>query len=354
MSLNLLINQIEEQFSNSRSNVYSDNKREEHFANIYEVFSAIKSLNTHGTVLEVDMPSFKQILQNVILSDLQYLDSSTLNVIPHEIVQCLQLALKDWIDDDNLILSTYLSNNFNDFYFAPHPNKEYFDQVNFFLQTKSIPKIKYRLIRISLPKILSRDYLSTVALYHELGHFVDFEYNFSQRLLFKKLTEGAAIDNQDITKNHFQEFFADLFAAQYISDASNQYLIDRAGHDLESETHPAPSRRVEVVDNFLKGENVDVLNGFQEILSPFNKELKIRFEQKNADETNFYKFIPEVLESDEQLHYIYKTGWTVWKDRTNPSFTGILERQKYQMLNNLIEKSISSYFLLKGWKDVNR
>ncbi|MCT4071848.1 hypothetical protein HZP85_09840 [Elizabethkingia anophelis] len=354
MSLNLLINQIEEQFSNSRSNVYSDKKREEHFANIYEVFSAIKSLNTHGIVLDIDTSNFKLILQSVILSDLQYLDSSTLNVIPHEIVQCLQLALKDWIDDDNLILSTYLSNNFNDFYFSPFPNKEHFDDVNLFLQAKSIPKIKYRLIRISLPKILSRDYLSTVALYHELGHFVDLEFNFSQRLLFKKLTKGETIVDQDIAKNHFQEFFADLFAAQYISDASNQYLTDIAGHASASETHPATSIRVEVVDKFLKGERVDIVEEFQEVLSPFNKELKTRFEEKNANETNFYKFTPEVIQNDKQLHYIYKTGWSVWKDTTNPDFSGILERQKYQMLNNLIEKSISSYFLLKGWKDINK
>ncbi|MCJ7934022.1 MAG: hypothetical protein MUW56_10390 [Chryseobacterium sp.] len=267
MSINLLINQIEEQFSSSRSNVYSDKKRENHFLNIYEIFDTIKELNKSGSILSPELPIYKQILQYII-SDLQYLDSSTLNVIPFEIVSCLELALKDWIDDDNLILSTHLSNDYNDFYYLPNPNREYFNQINSFLDTKAITKINYRLIKISLPKLLSRDYLSTVALYHELGHFIDFEFNFSQRLLLKKYPKTPLIPALQQELNHFQEYFADLFAAQYISDASNQYLEDRMIHDTISNTHPKTSERIKVVNKFLNTEHLEVLNDFNEILLP--------------------------------------------------------------------------------------
>ncbi|WP_313098256.1 hypothetical protein [Epilithonimonas sp.] len=350
MSLNLLINQIEEQFSRSRSNVYSDNKREKHFLNIYEVFSSIKELNISSSISASENPAYKQILQYII-SDLQYLDSSTLNVIPFEIISCLELALKDWIDEDNLILSTHLSNDYNDFYFFPNPNREYFNQINSFLIAKSIAKIEYRLIKISLPKLLSRDYLSTVALYHELGHFIDFEYNFSQRLILKKYPT-IPIANLQSQLSHFQEYFADLFAAQYISDASNQYLEDRMISDIGSDTHPKTSDRITAVNKFLNGESLDLLKDFNEVLSSLDKELIIRFEEKNCSSSNFYHFIPEIIENDKQLHFVYKVGWFIWKDKTHASYVGIPERQKYQMLNNLIEKSISSFFLLKGWNNI--
>lgn len=351
MSINLLINQIEEQFSNSRSNVYSDKKRENHFLNIYEVFTTIKELNNCGSILSTELPTYKQILQYII-SDLQYLDSSTLNVIPFEIVSCLELALKDWIDDDNLILSTHLSNDYNDFYFSPNPNREYFNQINHFLDTKAIIKINYRLIKISLPKLLSRDYLSTVALYHELGHFIDFEYNFSQRLMLKKYPRAIITPALQQEFHHYQEYFADLFAAQYISDASNQYLEDRMIEDIISDTHPKTSERIKTVNKFLNAQHLEVLNEFNAILITLSKELKIRFEEKVPATSNFYNFTPEILQNDQQLHYIYKTGWSIWKDTTNPAYSGIPEKQKYQMLNNLIEKSISSYFLLKNWNNI--
>ncbi|WP_312090044.1 hypothetical protein [Chryseobacterium sp.] len=351
MSVNLLLNQIAEQFSNSRSNVYSDNNRDRHFANLYEVFTSIQQINEDNKILDKDLPIYKQIL-TYILSDLQYLDSSTLNVIPFEIVSSLELALKDWIDDKNLILSTHLSNDFNDFYFNPNNNKEYFDNVNTFLESQKICKIDFRLIKITLPKLLSRDYFSIVALYHELGHFVDFEFNFSKRVLLKKYSSSAPDPKTDINKelNYYQEYFADLFAAQYISDASNLYLLDRSIGDNESFTHPRTSERILLVNKFLAGEDHNgVIKQFQEVLDAFSRELKIRFSFREINKSNFFNFIPEIIENDEQLHYIYKTGWEIWKDNANSNFHGIPERQKYQIINNLMEKSISSYFLVKNW-----
>ena len=349
MSINLLLNQIAEQFSNSRNNVYSDCNRDKHFSNLHEIFESICKINRDGNILDGDLPIFKHIL-TYILSDIQYLDSSTLNVIPYEIVSCLELALKDWIDDNNLILSTHLSNDFNDFYFNPNINKEYFDRINTFLDSQKISKIDFRLIKITLPKLLSRDYFSTVALYHELGHFVDYEYNISLRLMMKKYPlQTTPPPPKEV--NHYQEYFADLFAAQYISDASNLYLEDRSIGDSESVTHPKTSQRVKVVNQFLKGGDFDnIISEFNEILHSFSKELKIRHVKRDVNSSNLYNFTPEIIDNDEELHYIYKTGWEIWKDNTHKSFSGIPERQKYQILNNLMEKSISSYFLLKSWK----
>ena len=47
-------------------------------------------------------------------------------------------------------------------------------------------KITHRLIQITLPKVLARDYLSCVVLYHELGHFVDLELYISKKLFLQK------------------------------------------------------------------------------------------------------------------------------------------------------------------------
>jgi len=95
-SIELQILQLEESFSKSRSNIYSDPKKQTHFDELHILFKAIKKSDyKHFDLLNLQNHFF---LLNYIFKGLEYLDNSTLNIIPYEIISCLEYALEDWID----------------------------------------------------------------------------------------------------------------------------------------------------------------------------------------------------------------------------------------------------------------
>ena len=224
-TIELLLLQLEEAFSKSRSNICSDRKKENHFLELYELFKAVKKSN-YKSFGDNDLKIHFQIL-NYIFKGLEYLDNSTLNIIPYEIISCLEFALVDWIKKDDFIIVTSLSNKNLDFYFESIYSEEFFNNLNSLIFILYKLRITHRLIRISLPKVLSRDYLSIVVLYHELGHFIDNELKISKKLLYNKYDFK---DDPDYTEKergyyfHKMEYFADIFAAQYINDSSSLFL----------------------------------------------------------------------------------------------------------------------------------
>ena len=126
-TIELQILQLEESFSRSRSNIYSDNKKEIHFKELFNLFTSIKESN-YVSFSETEVNLHFQIL-NYIFKGLEYLDNSTLNVIPYEIVSCLQVALDDWIKSDDFIIVTSLSNRNSEFLFESD-NSEIFNNLN--------------------------------------------------------------------------------------------------------------------------------------------------------------------------------------------------------------------------------
>src|SRR5690606_14855486 len=102
-----------------------------------------------------------------------------------------------------------------------------------------------KLVQINLPITLSKDYISTVPLYHELGHFIEKQYDVAAYAITDLINSGNYLhgdiktyfpyitepfiegrDNQKIQvfHTHIMEYFCDLFAAQYIGLTSNIYL----------------------------------------------------------------------------------------------------------------------------------
>lgn len=353
-SIELLLLQLEESFSKSRSNIYSDGKKEKHFIELHRLFIGIKEgeySNLKGADLE-----FHFYILNYIFKGLEYLDNSTLNIIPYEIVSCLERALSDWIRRDDFILVTSLSNRNLDFYFESTDSDEYFHNLNKYISKLYGLKITHRLIKISLPKVLSRDYLSCVVLYHELGHFVDNELNVSKKLLLANHgTDNPTIsDVAYVYYNHTSEYFADLFAAQYINDASNLFLDCIASKNPDSPTHPATSKRITVVDNFLTGQYCQEKDEFNIVLKASGcDELKIRHSEISLNNSDFVDLVPQIIENDDQLHYIFKLGWDFWIGSETNFLQNFRPRQKYHIINNLMEKSISNYTITEMWNNKN-
>lgn len=350
-TIELLLLQLEESFSKSRSNIYSDNKKESHFIELHELFHAIKSSN-YKTLTGSDLDEHYNIL-SYIFKGLEYLDNSTLNIIPYEIVSCLEIALADWVKRDHFIIVTSLSNRNNDFYFESNDNDERFKNRNKYISGLYGLKITHRLIKIGLPKVLSRDYLSCVVLYHELGHFVDSELNISKKLLLKKYGTDKPQQNKTTFTyfRHKGEYFADLFAAQYINNASNLYLNYIASKDPDTLTHPATSRRISVVNKFLSGKKCVELDEFNNVLSFSGGELlKIRYQGLDLKKSQFPELIPQHIGKKEELHSIFKLGWDFWTNSDKNFLKDFKPRQKYHIINNLIEKSISNFTTMQTWK----
>lgn len=111
----LNLTQLEESFSKSKSNKYSNPRKKKHFDQLRELFEKIKSEN-HSEFTTGDLKDHFQIFQ-FLFNGLEFLDDSTLNATPYEIVTGLERALSDWIPQETFIIVTSLSNKINHFSF---------------------------------------------------------------------------------------------------------------------------------------------------------------------------------------------------------------------------------------------
>jgi hypothetical protein len=343
--------QLEEAFSKSKNNKYSDHKKRHHFEQINQLFLKIKKEDY--SKFNIDDLKIHQQIFYYLFKSLEFLDDSTLNATPYEIVTCLSRALKDWIGDENFIIVTSLSNKQYSFSLESI-GLEKSNQLKQIIKDLYDHDLQYRLIKINLPKLLVRDYLSCVVLYHELGHFIDNELNISNRIFIEKFkTYYVSTPEQTAFLNHTKEFFADLFAAQYVSNASNIYLNHIAFENPDSETHPATEKRIKVVEDFLsRKKNLDI-DVIQKMLSDLSLEtFHIRCKNIDAKKNAFLNTIPHEILDDLELHAVFKLGWDIWLDSDSNFLNKFPKTQRYYIVNNLIEKSISNYNVIETWHKI--
>lgn len=173
--LYLQLYQAETLIANSKKLSFSDRHKDQYLDKLVSLFQAIK---TSISPAMDDAKIFeKKNHLDFIFKSLEFLKDSTLNTIPFEVVGCLDNAMRDWIDADKFIIVTSLQNNLYSFsYDLSYAKNDIFYKS---LETEYGISFDKKLVQINLPLILSRDYLSSVALYHELGHFVDMQFNIT-------------------------------------------------------------------------------------------------------------------------------------------------------------------------------
>jgi hypothetical protein len=280
----------------------------------------------------------------------RYLQGSTTKESPYEIEYCLRFAIAEWVPQPCLV-TTALTDE-KDFHLKLGDPWDYV-RATLPKYTKALPKS--RLIFIGVPRLYKSMPLFCCALYHELGHFVD---------VMGQLTESTKLlspipDNVPDTFHPYmyayrQEHFADLFAACYVGSAigdSLDALNPLAGF---SETHPATSNRLEVIETFLKGEEVDVLDMFQDALKRRGMPvLAQRFEVTDI-EAAFDDMRPCVLDGPQQLHGIFPAGWSyMMKALQGDGATwtkGAKPLEIIRIINDLSEKSIRNASIRQLWK----
>lgn len=279
------------------------------------------------------------------------METSTLNVTPFETVFCLEEALSDWVDHDELVLVTSLTENLNSFYFQGLDKRSLASLKGLIKDLFDI-SFNTSLVRIALPKSLSRDYFSHVVLYHELGHFIDYEFSITDRIIFFKYKKTIGQLNQAEFReyNHYKEFFADLFSAQYVNDCTSAFLEEIAGAAGDSMTHPSTKRRIEAVKKFLIGESFPELELIQKVLKASNnKELKIRHQIIEPTQSYFNDLLPQKINTSAELHGLFKLVYDLWQNSKSNFLADFEPRQQYAIMNNLMEKSISNFQIMRTW-----
>jgi hypothetical protein len=360
--------QLELAWSKTRSLKYHDIRLRNYVETLDSLFVQIKNQEVEESFSPDDVN--KRII-DFFFENIDFIDSSNINSIPFEIVFCLDVSLKNWIDNFDYIIVTALRRDINSYsIYMP-------DNENIYKLIDSLYNIRFnhRLIQLNIPKYFARDYLANVVLYHEIGHFVDNTYHISETIYIDILNEEIQFDNIDVSKYlvniknvkkefeekdlitlyHLKEYISDIFAAQYIGECSCYYLDYIANNADFSRTHPSTSKRCEIVRDFIVDENSNELIRFikRTISRICGKNICIRHNQLLP--TDFLNLVPVEIENDDEMHSIFILGWELWQNKRVQlqqinNFQYNLEPiNYYHIINNLIEKSIGNYMVIDKW-----
>jgi hypothetical protein len=80
--------------------------------------------------------------------------------------------------------------------------------------------------------------------------------------------------------------------------------------------------------------------------------LKIINRTQVINKSDFLNLIPQKIKNNQELHYIFKLGWDFWNTSESNFLRKFKLRQKYHVINNLIEKSISNYTVKQKWEEI--
>ncbi len=332
-------NQLQTLVGNEYSNLSLDHYQHNLFQLFHHTEQSIRALATGQRREDADL--LADTLSFISLS-IQFLEDSTLNQIPFETLFCLEKALKDWVEGEYTFVTSL---NKEEYYFDPSLSLE--DSLFELIERHFAIHFTNRLIQISVPRHEVNDYFFNVVLYHELGHFIDLKHSISESFIYQEYP-NLTIEESIKKSNHYREYFADLFAAQYVDRNVCRSLSYEVPLDSSSDTHPSTTERLQVVDDFLNGRSNPIIDDFQQVLKKIlGKQFEIRFEMPNQED--FYAYVPPIITSDRQLHGLFVAGWDTWFNHRE-RFQESDHFKIYLYLNNLIEKSISNYMITQSWK----
>jgi len=377
--LGLHFAQLSKIWDKSKNNQYSDKHRDDYHKKLQSLFQKLDRENIIA-ISEKDEIKEKKAILSFFAESITFLDNSTVNSLPFELVKCLEIALNDWVDQDEYVIVTSLTKNISEFSFEPGLALDNF--VYEVIERSYDIKFHKRLIQVNTPEYLLGDYLANVVMYHELGHFIEMKYSLPDIIMqeflddfdknqigsdfhsyfpfVRKNFSGNIYSNEclDMLRLHIGEYFCDLFAGQYISECVNTYLQYISGEHPTSKTHPSTNNRVKLVKSFIEGKRSYTLNKIRSSVKLMtSRDLRVRYQKFTSND--FESFLPIDVATDKQLHFLFIYGWQLWqsdwgafkrKNRMNYILHG---NQVYDIINDLIEKSIGNHIVKTTWKDVS-
>lgn len=294
-------------------------------------------------------------MTNQIWTASKFLSGSTSKKIPYEIVHCLNMALKSWTHKNALITTALIQDK--NFYFQGVSS-------DFYTVAKALCCVEFKneLVQIALPQIYQHRPLLNVALYHELGHFLDIAHgviNYSLLLIPSEQLPLPGVDfsrllpeqQNEIAINHRREYFADIFAAGYIGKAYKDFLLAFARDASISWTHPATNDRIALIDAFLEGKPSSIIDLFQKSLVSLGlHKLEIAFSVPDISEA-FDNARPYAIKDERELHGVFEAGTTYLQQmfETKTPWIEAEEASTERVISNLVEKSIRNSMIVNSW-----
>lgn len=275
----------------------------------------------------------------------KFLSGSTSKKIPYEIVHCLKTALASWTGENALITTALTQDKAWSFYFQG-VSPVFYSLANAYAGVS----FSGELVQIALPQIYQHRPLLNVALYHELGHFLDDHHGIVNQSLLMTPSERLP---EERARNHRREYFADIFAAGYTGLAYRDFLAEFANNHPVCNTHPATEDRLAVIDSFLAGKQTGIIDLFQTVLNARGLgKLEMAFSVPDISEA-FGNVRPYTIQSDKELHGIFEAGATYLKQvLANPTSPWLEagEATTERLINDLVEKSIRNSMILNRWR----
>lgn len=377
--LNLSRSQLSVAWNRSRFNHYSDNRKQKFHENLGQLYDILMTKNFYDSnYSNDDLLFFRKVLE-FFKDSLVLLDNNTISSVPHEFVECLNIAARQWLSDfDDYIIVMV------DGQYAIIPQVEDFRMFYTLMKDKLGVEFKSILLKVIMPRQLSRDYLTNVCLFHELGHFIDTKLKISESAykdqLLNKWCNGKSteIDNwfiigkgayqtespskRSVVKGDLQslcylkEYFADLFGSQYVGE-NYLHFLDYINDDPTKDglKHPSNDKRRKMYEDFSKGINTNPIleSLYESTLAQAKHGLKKEY--VDIDQTDMISFVPTELIDEQQLLSVFKMGWDVYLGGSKPfqdqnGISSPLSADKiYECVNNLIEKSINNYLIVRDW-----
>jgi hypothetical protein len=301
-------------------------------------------------------PQARQQLVGSIWQATQFLIGSTTRRIPYELVHSLELAAEGWTAEKIIITTAIVQER--QFYFKGV-------SAAFYELAKDYFNVEFEqlLAQIAFPEIYRHKPLYAVALFHELGHFLDVENRIVRTtfLLQPPLTHhvlpgfSSPLGLSDtaytaLQYRHRGEYFCDLFAACYAGEGYAEFLGEFAEGDDASPSHPATIDRVEVMRALLRGDRHVLVEMFNETLTFLGRSiLQPRYVVPSVDEA-FGNARPVPLKSDSERFGLMEAGWKfLGRAKTVPIWKDMPEEDLERKVNDLVEKSLRNHMITKKW-----
>jgi hypothetical protein len=338
----LHITQVEKAIKACRKK-FKNPRKQEIYDNYIALFKKIKKSDYKNYNFGI-LSDLRKAL-NIIFSGVEYLNYRREKDLPEELLFCLNLVLAEWLpnsSNDYFIVISY-NNTLDQFFFKAY-NEGFLQKFNLLIKNLFDLSYKESLIQISKPKFLLNDFLGSVPIYHEIGHFVDRNYQIIENLFLNpSFLQGLSAQERECAGNHYAEYFADIFAAQYVGRAAMEPL-SYAGYGLKDcHTHPSTEKRVRVTEAFLQGtgdsDSIQIIEYLKKAtLDRTNLELKIR----NAPliENPFILLSPVSIDK-QGVHGLIVEGWNQWLDVTQVIHTKYPKPSpRSTIINKIIKESI--------------
>ena len=290
-------------------------------------------------------PDVTEYMTEQVWTATKFLSGSTSKKIPYEIAHCLKAALASWTNENALITTALTQDKAWSFYFQEV-------SPDFYSLAKVYAGVNFsgELVQIALPQIYQHRPLLNVALYHELGHFLDDHHGIVNQSLLMMPSDRLP---EEIARNHRSEYFADIFAAGYAGMAYRDFLAEFANNHPVCDTHPATEDRLAVIDSFLAGKQTSIIDLFQTALTARGLcKLEIAFSVPDISEA-FGNARPYAIQNDRELHGIFEAGATYLKQALASPINPWLEAGEAtteRLINDLVEKSIRNSMILDRWR----